>query len=59
MAPDVGDLYVGTRDYGAYGDVELVLPPGESAQWSTDAVDVVDGRKHVAPSGAQSTTSTR
>ena len=47
IAPDVGDLFVWTRDYGTHGDVELVLPPGPSAEWSIDAIDMVDGGKHV------------
>ena len=48
IAPDIGDLFVWTRDYGAYGTVELVLPPGPPAEWTVDTVDVIDGRKHVA-----------
>jgi hypothetical protein len=48
VAPDAGDLFKWTRDYGAYGDVELVLPPGTPAQWSIDTTDVFDGRKHLA-----------
>lgn len=31
IAPDVGDLYVWTRDHGTFGNVELVLPPGACA----------------------------
>ena len=47
IAPDVGDLYMWTRDYGTYGDVELVMPPGPPAEWSIETVDVVDGNKSV------------
>jgi len=38
----------GTRDYGTYGDVELVVPPVRRGQWSIDTTDMFDGRKHVA-----------
>ncbi len=48
MAPDVGDLYLWTRDYGKYGVVELVMPPGQPGEWSIDWVDMDDGSKHVA-----------
>jgi len=47
IAPDVGDLYTWTRDYGTYGDVDLVIPPGAPAEWRIDTVDVVDGSKSV------------
>ena len=40
IAPDVGDLYMWTSDYGTYGDVELVIPPGGPAEWPIDTVDV-------------------
>ncbi len=36
-----------TRDYGTYGDVELVIPPGAPAEWTIDTVDVLDGSKSV------------
>jgi hypothetical protein len=49
MAADLGDdLYMWTRDYGDYGDVDLVMPPGEPSEWSINWTDVYDGRKHVA-----------
>jgi hypothetical protein len=41
------DLYVWTRDYGAHGDVKLVIPPGAPSEWPIDAVDVHDGTKNV------------
>ena len=46
IAPDMGDLYVWTREYGSHG-VDLVLPPGEPDTWEIDAMDTVDGTKHV------------
>src|SRR5829696_5833619 len=48
VAPAAGDLFEWTRDYGTYGNVKLVLPPGSPAQWSIDTTDVFDGRKHLA-----------
>ena len=48
MAPEVGDLYLWTRDYGKYGVVELVMPPGQPSEWSIDWTDMDDGGKHVA-----------
>jgi hypothetical protein len=48
MAPEVGDLYLWTRDYGKYGVVELVMPLGQPAEWSIDWADMDDGGKHVA-----------
>jgi hypothetical protein len=48
LAPDTGDLYHWTRDYGAHGTVELVIPPGPAAEWEIQATDMADGGKHVA-----------
>ena len=48
MAPDSADLYLWTRDYGSYGDVELVMPPGTPRDWDIDWTDMRDGGKHVA-----------
>jgi hypothetical protein len=48
MAPDAGDLYLWTPDYGSYGDVELVMPPGASHEWDIDWIDKRDGGKDVA-----------
>jgi hypothetical protein len=49
VAPDFGeDLYTWTRDYGDYGVVDLVMPPGEASEWSIDWTDMDDGGKHVA-----------
>ena len=47
IAPDVGDLYVWTHDYGTYGEVELVMPPRAPAEWRIDTVDAVDDGKSV------------
>ena len=46
MAPDVGDLYLWTREYGSNG-VELVMPPGAPQDWDIDSVDTPGGGKHV------------
>jgi hypothetical protein len=35
-----GDIYLWTRDYGRYGTVELVRPPGDPTTWAIDAVQV-------------------
>jgi hypothetical protein len=49
IAPDFGDdLYMWTRDYGDYGVVELVMPPGDANEWSIDWTDMNDGGKDVA-----------
>jgi hypothetical protein len=48
LAPDAGDLYLWTRDYGSHGTVELVMPPGRPEDWDTEWTDMVDGGKHVA-----------
>lgn len=48
MLPDGGDLYLWTRDYGEYGVVDLVMPPGQPSEWPIDWVDMDDGGKHVA-----------
>ena len=48
IAPDAGDLYVWTRDYGGYQAVELVMPPGTPQDWSIDWTDMDDGGKHVS-----------
>jgi hypothetical protein len=32
------DPYLWTRDYGDWGDVELVVPPGEPRDWSGDVM---------------------
>jgi hypothetical protein len=47
MGADASELYTWTREYGAYGAVHLVVPPGSPSEWPIDAVDVVDGTKHV------------
>jgi hypothetical protein len=47
-APDADDLYLWTRDYGSYGTVELVMPPGPSQDWDIEWTDMDDGGKHVA-----------
>ena len=48
MARDSGgDLYTWTRDYGEYGEVDLVMPPGEPREWSIRWMDLSDGRKGV------------
>lgn len=47
FAPDVGDLYLWTRDYGSHGTVELVMPPGAPQEWDISWTDV-DGGKHAA-----------
>ena len=33
LAPDAGDLYAWTRDYGRHGAVDLVVPPGMAEDW--------------------------
>jgi hypothetical protein len=48
LAPDAGDLYVWTRDYGNHGVVDLVVPPGTAEDWDMDSTDMHDGGKHVA-----------
>ena len=48
IAPDAGDLYQWTRDYGSHGTLELVLPPGTSQEWDIEWTDMRDGGKHVA-----------
>lgn len=48
MAADFDDLYLWTRDYGAHGVVDLVLPPGSPAEWEIDGLDMHDGRKFAA-----------
>jgi hypothetical protein len=48
MAPDAGDLYVWTRDYGRYGVVDLVMPPGTADAWDVLSTDQHDGGKDVA-----------
>jgi hypothetical protein len=48
LAPDAGDLYVWTRDYGSHGAVDLVVPPGTAEDWDIDSTDLHDGGKHVA-----------
>jgi len=48
LAPDAGDLYLWTRDYGSHGTVELVMPPGRPEEWDTEWTDMADGGKHVA-----------
>lgn len=48
LAPDTGDLYHWTRDYGTHGTVDLVMPPGPAAEWDIEATDMADGGKHVA-----------
>lgn len=40
LVRDGGDIYMWTRDYGNYGKVDLVLPPGQPADWHIDAVPV-------------------
>jgi hypothetical protein len=32
------DPYLWTRDYGAWGDVQIVVPPGEPGDWSGDVM---------------------
>ena len=36
------------RDYGRYGTVELVMPPGAPQDWDIDSTDTTNGGKHVA-----------
>ena len=38
------DLFTWTRDYGAFGDVHLVVPPGPPGEWDVDAVRVTAER---------------
>jgi hypothetical protein len=47
LAPDVDDLYLWTRDYGRFGAVELVMPPGDAAAWALEVVVTAQGTKHV------------
>ena len=47
IAPDAGDLYRWTRDYGTHDRVDLVVPPGSVKDWRLDATNVDDGSKHV------------
>jgi hypothetical protein len=47
LAPDAGDLYVWTRDYGRHGTVDLVVPPGTPEEWDIDWIDTHDAGKHV------------
>jgi hypothetical protein len=35
---DGADPYLWTRDYGDWGDVEMVVPPGEPRDWSGDVM---------------------
>ncbi len=37
--PDGSDLYTWTRDYGSYGTVDLVMPPGPPGEWPLDSTD--------------------
>lgn len=39
IAPDA-ERYEWARDYGSYGTVDLVVPPGEAAQWPGSATRV-------------------
>lgn len=48
VAPDADDLYLWTRDYGQYGSVELVMPPGPPQEWDICWTDMSDGGSHVA-----------
>lgn len=48
LAPDAGDLYLWTRNYGAHGTVDLVIPPGPPAEWRIQATDMIGDGKHVA-----------
>jgi len=48
LGADASELYTWTREYGAHGTVHVVVPPGGPNEWQIDAVDVVDGTKHVA-----------
>jgi hypothetical protein len=48
LAPDAGDLYVWTRDYGRHGVVDLVVPPGTAEHWDIHSTEQHDGGKHVA-----------
>jgi hypothetical protein len=34
------DIYRWTRDYGAHGPVELVMPPGPPSGWAIDSSEV-------------------
>ena len=36
------DPYLWTRDYGRFGDVHFVMPPGELANWRVDVMQVDD-----------------
>jgi hypothetical protein len=36
------DPYLWTRDYGNHGDVHLVMPPGEVADWPVGVLQVED-----------------
>jgi hypothetical protein len=38
IAPEGGDLYRGTRDYGKHGTVELVMPPGPASEWNIEVI---------------------
>lgn len=41
---DGADPYVWTRDYGRWGEVDLVMPPGSVREWSVDGRrDTKDG----------------
>jgi hypothetical protein len=48
IAPDTGDLYRWTLDYGSHGVVEVVMPPGSPQDWDTDWTELYDGGIHVA-----------
>lgn len=48
LAPNAGELYLWTRDYGPHGAVDLVIPPGSPAEWRIDVTDMIDGGTHVA-----------
>jgi hypothetical protein len=48
LAPDAGDLYIWTRDYGRHGAVDLVVPPGMAEDWDIVSTDQQGGSKHVA-----------
>ena len=48
LAPDAGDLYFWTRDYGSHGVVDLVAPPGTAEGWDINSTNPRDGGKHVA-----------
>lgn len=48
LSPESDDLYVWTRDYGEFGEVELMMPPGEPESWDVDWTELDDGGRHAA-----------